>query len=91
MHFYSQSHDALMATPIKTFWLMSRNIDRIQAQKDMRSLSVAVCGQGGAAAQDHRKLLVTQVGDIVKLKFDPVKNAVRDEEGFQALKALKQQ
>jgi hypothetical protein len=88
MHFYGASHEALMATPIKTFWFMNQCIDRIQAQKDMRSLSVAVCGQGGgAAAQEYRKQLVIEQGDVFKLKVDPL-NAERDEEGFAALKSM---
>lgn len=74
--------------PIKTFWLMNRNIERIQAQKDMRSLTVAVCGQGGEAAQEFRQRLVVETGTTVKLKFDPVRDATRDEEGFSALKEM---
>lgn len=78
-----------MNLPIRTFWLMNSNIDRILAQQDMRSLSVAVCGQGGAeAAQEYRKRLVIEVGTIVKLEENPILEAVRDEEGFEALKTM---
>ncbi len=89
MHFYSLSYDGLLAVPIKTFWFMNQCIDRIEAHKDMRSLSVAVCGQGGGqAAQQHRERLVIEAGDVIKVKFDPIKTAVRDDEGFKALKEM---
>lgn len=88
MHFYSIGYDELMRLPIRTFWFINQSIDRIQAQKDMRSLSVAVCGQGGgAAAQEYRQRLVIEQGEVFKLKHDPM-IAERDEEGFQALKSM---
>lgn len=90
MHFYSQSYRQVMDLPIKTFWLMSNNIERISAQQDLRSLTVAVCGQGGEAAHEHRQRLILEVGTIVKLDSNPM-NAVRDEAGFEELKKLTQQ
>jgi hypothetical protein len=80
-----------MNVPIKTFWLMNYNIGRILALKDMRSLTVAVCGQSGEAASDHRQQLVIEAGTAVKLKIDPIAEAKRDEIGFQALKEMAQQ
>lgn len=77
--------------PIRTFWFMNSNIERVQAQKDMRSLTVAVCGQGGGeAAQEFRQRLIVEAGTAVKLKFDPIREAVRDEEGFSALRDMAQ-
>lgn len=85
------SYEEVMAIPVRTFWFMNSNIDRIQAQKDMRSLTVAVCGQGGGeAAQTFRDRLVIEAGTVVKLKFDPIREAVRDEEGFSALRDIAQ-
>ena len=70
---------------------MNSNIERVQAQKDMRSLTVAVCGQGGGeAAQEFRQRLIVEAGTAVKLKFDPIREAVRDEEGFSALRDMAQ-
>lgn len=69
---------------LKTFWMMSGNIDRIMAQKDMRSLTVAVCGQGGEAAAEFRQRLVLETGTIVKVQMVHA----RDEAGFQELKEL---
>lgn len=90
MHYYSQSYSEMMGLPIKTFWLMSNSIERISAQQDLRSLTVAVCGQGEEAAHDHRQRLILEVGTIVKLDSNPM-NSVRDEAGFAELKKLAQQ
>lgn len=85
------SYGEVMGVPVRTFWFMNAQIDRIQAQKDMRSLTVAVCGQGGGeAAQSFRERLVIEAGEVVKLKFDPIREAVRDEEGFSALREMAQ-
>lgn len=39
MHFYSMGHGELMKLPIYTFWEMSRNMDRIRAEEDLRFMS----------------------------------------------------
>jgi hypothetical protein len=72
---------------IKTFWLMSGNIDRIMAQMDMRKLSVANVAQGGEeAAKEYRQKLVVEAGMIVKLSKKA--EHARDEQGFSELKEL---
>lgn len=58
----------------------------------MRSLTVAACSQGGGeAAQDYRKSLVVEIGTVTKFKFDPVGDAVRDEDGISVLKEMADQ
>ncbi len=72
---------------------MSGNIERIEAQKDMRALTIAVCAQGEEAAREHRERLTLVVGDIVRkvgsesVDSDP-RNAKRDEQGWKELKAM---
>lgn len=63
---------------------MSGNIDRIQAQKDMRSLTIAAAAQGEGPAKQFRQLLVDEVGTIVKVR----REHERDEQGFKELTAL---
>jgi len=72
--------------PMKTFWMMSENVRRIQAQNDMRAMSVAITSQGGEAFKEHHERLVIELGDVVKEPVVP--DAVRDEEGFKELKML---
>ncbi|MCL2874778.1 MAG: hypothetical protein FWF12_00490 [Betaproteobacteria bacterium] len=85
------SYEEVMRMPIRTFWFMNSNIERIQAQKDMRSLTVAVCGQGGETAQQFHERLIVEAGTVVRLKFDPMRNAHRDEAGFSALRDMAKQ
>lgn len=80
-----------MGTPIKTFWLLNGNIDRISAQGDIRRLTVAACSQGGEAATAHRERLVLEIGTVVKLEVDPIRDAVRDEAGFAELRNMANQ
>src|SRR3569832_262579 len=93
MHFYAQSYPAVMTLPIKTFWLMNENIDRIQAQKDMRSLSISVAATAmGEAAQQLRQRLIVDASSIVKVSGEslgrPYIQDERDEAGFAELKEL---
>lgn len=86
--FYGVSFGELMELPIKTFWLMNDSIDRISAKSDMRSLTIAACSQSGESATSHRERLVLEVGTMVKLDDDPIKNAVRDQGGFDELRKM---
>lgn len=90
MRFYGLTYAELMATPIKTFWFMNASIDRINAQEDMRSLSVAVCSQGGEIALNHRERLVLEIGTVVTVTNNPLSavNTARDKAGFADLKAM---
>lgn len=78
-----------MGIPIKTFWLLSENIERISAQKDIRTLSVAAYSQSGEAASEFREQLVLQVGTTVKLESEPISE--RDVEGFEELRHMANQ
>jgi len=92
-HFYSMGFDAVMRLPLKTFWLMSTNIDRIEARNDMRAVTVAQMAQATPeGVQQFREALVIEAGEIVKmdgqaLENDP-RNAKRDEAGFADLKRM---
>jgi hypothetical protein len=85
------SYLEVMSVPIRAFWLMNFNIDRVQAQGDIRALTVAISGQDGEAAQDYRQKLVLEVGTIVKLEEGSVLSEKRDEEGFSELREMAKQ
>lgn len=89
--FYGVSYRELMSVPIKTFWLMNDSIDRISAKEDMRSLTVASSCQSFEGATSHRERLTLEVGTMVKLEVDPIRDAVRDETGFAELKSMANQ
>jgi len=89
MHFYGQTYEAMLALPLKTFWLLNENIDRIQAQKDARSLDLARISQAvGDAPQQFRQQLVIEAGTIVKVAEESPLAARRDEAGFAELKRM---
>lgn len=64
--------------PVKRFWMLSKNVDRIEAQRAIRNLTVAHAAQGDANA--CRDGLVGEVGTIA------TGTAQRDEAGFADLK-----
>lgn len=88
----------VMALPLKTFWLLSGNIDRIQARDDLRAVSIALAGQSTPeAVTEYRQRLVVEAGMIVKLGRSTVsgdereEREKRDEAGFLELKAMAKQ
>ncbi|MFK3740969.1 hypothetical protein [Massilia sp. TN1-12] len=90
-HFYSTGYEQAMRLPLKTFWLMSSNIDRIEAKKDMRAITVAQMAQATPdGVQKFRDALVIEAGEIVKLDGaqDDPRTAKRDEAGFADLKRM---
>lgn len=84
----------MMALPIKTFWLMNSNIERIEAQRDLRKLTVANAAQSQEGSENCRQRLIVEAGTIVKLEGGPQRGGrpyvheERDEAGFAELKEL---
>ena len=46
-HFYAMSFRDVMEMPLRSFWSFNRNISRIQAENDMRAITVAGAVQSG--------------------------------------------
>lgn len=78
---------------MRRFWMFHENVDRISAQKDMRSLTVAACSQSGQAATDYRQKLVIEIGTVAKMSAKSVmeESAQRDEGGIDLLKSMAEQ
>ena len=83
MHFYGIGYRETLDLPLRTFWLMSTNVNRIAAENDIRRLSVA----GGAGSSDAFKganeALRAEMGVVVKRREEEV---ARD--GLNTLKSL---
>jgi hypothetical protein len=90
MHFYALSYKDMMALPIRAFWFMNATIDRINAQHDIRAMSVAMCGQSGEMAMSHRDQLILEIGTVVVSKEDPMSavSSEKDSAGIADLKAM---
>lgn len=90
-HFYSMGYGEVMRLPIRTFWLMASNIDRIEARKDMRAITVAQFAQATPeGVQQFRDALVIEAGSIVKMDDTPTdpRAAKRDDAGFADLRRM---
>jgi hypothetical protein len=79
------SYWEVMRLPIRTFWLMSDSINRILAEKDLRSMSIAVSSQGNESVTKAHSNLVLELGDVIK--GNPM-NVERDPDAGAKLKAL---
>lgn len=62
MHFYSMNYAGVLELPLHTFWEMSRNVDRIRAEEDMRM--IAVIGQAFSEKEDYFNRLQADRGEI---------------------------
>jgi hypothetical protein len=92
MRFYGLSDERLLKMPLRRFWLLNKNIDRLRAEEDLRMLSVALHAASGESAGDLSEKLMKQMGTVVE--FDEAKraltqaNAERDRDGLMALKHM---
>jgi hypothetical protein len=78
--------DEVMRLPVRAFWLLSNSVHRIQADSDLRSLSIAAGAQSGEGFENLREALTKEVGEITKQSGRI--SAARDEEGFELLKNM---
>jgi hypothetical protein len=75
--------------PVKTFWMMHKNIDRLMAEADLRMLSVIAYGQSGEGVETFSKDMRKQMGQVAII--DEAKVAMTedvDSEGLESLKAM---
>lgn len=82
-----------MRLPLKAFWLLSNNIDRIQAQIDLRALSLNLRTGMNASAESVDQMyetLIAETGEVVKASARSVLNASRDQQGFEELRRMAQ-
>jgi hypothetical protein len=80
----------VMRMPLKTFWLYSKNIDRILSEVDLRQLQLVASATSSEAYGSMQDRLRQQMGMVVKVK-DEVK-ATQEEQldraGLADLKAM---
>lgn len=93
MSFYGFSDTKkLLATPVVTFWMLHKNIDRLMAEKDLRVADVAIRSQSADSVVKLFEDLRKQMGTIVD--FDKVFTEQEmiveklDRDGLHSLAAL---
>ena len=62
------SYREVMSLPIRTFWLMSSNINRLFAERDMRLLSVFVAANNSEGMSDKIKELTQELGSVTRFE-----------------------
>lgn len=70
--------------PVKRFWLLSANIDRIEAHRAIRQLTIAASAQS-SAANDCREAMLAEIGTVA------TGSAEKDEAGLSMLKKMSSQ
>ena len=89
MRCYSMDYQTVLKLPLRTFWLLNKNVDRHFAEDDIRMLMVAAHAHSGESVQAHHDKLRQTIGTVVE--FDEAKAAVTeqlDREGLTALKSM---
>ena len=84
------SREKVLSLPMKFFWLLNQNIDRISAQRDIRSLSIAAVSQDQEATSNLTQKLVMEIGNVVK-KAGSTTDDGRDLAGIEELKVMARQ
>lgn len=86
MRHYPLSYEQVMALPVRAFWTLNRNINRLLAEEDLRVLTLHVSRQSAEGCSAYEAKLRAEIFPAVE-GFDPLK-AERDEAGFAELKAM---
>ena len=82
MRFYSMTDKDVLSTQISRFWLLARNISRITAEEDLRSLTIANVATSGERTKEYRDKLIAEIGTVSVIE------EARDESGIARLKAM---
>lgn len=93
MYFYSETYESVMRMPLRTFWLLSNNVERIQAQIDLRTMQLNLRTGFGAteqAVKQMHEVLIAETGEVVKTSAKAQLHAPRDQQGFEELRAMAQ-
>lgn len=82
----------VMRLPLKTFWLYSKNIDRILSEVDLRQLQLVASATSSEAYGSMQANLRKQIGMIVKVKDQGKAHGAQEEQldraGLADLKAM---
>jgi len=65
MRFYSQGYQETLDLPLRTFWMMSGNVNRLGAEEDIRSLSVHAAAGSDKGFKETLERLQREMGEIL--------------------------
>jgi hypothetical protein len=79
----------LMATPLKTFLLLNRNVSRLRAESDLRSLHVTAQAQSSESATEFQSRLINEMnGAEDPAEVKPDLNTPLDRDGLNDLRRM---
>lgn len=77
--------------PLKTFWMLHKNIDRQEAERDLRTAQIAAQTQSAEGFKDLMQDLRAQMGQVVVFEADAQPEDQIDREGISRLRMLSTQ
>ena len=87
-HFYGIGYREVMNLPVRAFWVMNQNVDRLRAEEDLRQIQVGIAIQSDVNYRGTIEALNNERGEWVR--FSPLAPHLnrRDEEGVERLKRM---
>lgn len=90
--FYGLGFQETLDLPVAAFWLFYNNIDRIQAERDVRTATIATHVTTGEGYEALGEALGKAIGDTFVFEEEPEPEAPQveayDRDGLLALKGL---
>jgi Na+/phosphate symporter len=80
-------YQEVLKLPLKTFWALNRQLDRLRAEEEQRLLRVLSSAQSAESATQLQQELRQQIGEPVE--HEKVFDATRFEELKQRFKGMK--
>lgn len=88
MRHYGMGYGEVLSLPVRVFWMLNVSINRLMAEEDLRSISVAMMSQSSEGFEAKNKNLVIEMGEMFIAEDQSPLNDVRDEDGFAELKLM---
>lgn len=99
MREFSIGFDDLLNFPLKRFWFLVNQVDRLRAEQEVRQLQLLGSAQDGDALKLAYDNLIAEMGKVFVWEEEPVTKEIRinpktgldpefDKEGLRSLKVL---
>jgi hypothetical protein len=86
--FYGHTFAQVLEMPVRIFWVLERQISRIQADSDLRHLALLAASHGGENFQTTHARLVAELGTVAAKTTAGIMNVKLDEAGLQELQGM---
>jgi hypothetical protein len=90
IRFYSLGYEGGLKLPIRAFWRLNSEIDRIEADQDRRTLRLLLAVNSGETAQGMLKELNERIGEVVKSQ-NVLARTAEHQAGIEELRGMQHQ